>query len=292
MVYESCWLILPAVMAWLWVKFFQKVFHPAFLEREITSDGKNEMNPYFNVGYAASPYEKQKDAYLRLVKSFGYLMYIIIVVPTFFMDYPGDNIFNQEIKFSPIFKFAASGLASLYLNDLLWNEMDDTLLGVHHLATILAVFIVLTESSLLPAGLMLIRCSALPIQDGIGDFISFLVRFNWADQAFWQTFRLYAFILACLIVYVCEWLYVLYAIEEKSFAAYICIIIWELTDTWTIYLLYKLVQNVQKIIKKKIAREMEYMAELDQVKEDPCGGESLATDTVSDLQVELSVLTE
>ena len=36
---------------------------------EINShEGTEEINTYFNVGYAASPHEKQKDAFLRVVK--------------------------------------------------------------------------------------------------------------------------------------------------------------------------------------------------------------------------------
>jgi len=291
MAYESYWLVLPIALAWLMQKLFHNVFHPVFFKREITSDGKKEINPYFNLGYASSPYKKQKSVFQRMLYTVGFSLYAIIVLPMFFIDNPVNHVLDGEMKFSATFKLSALVLSALYLNDLVWNEMDDLLLGCHHLAAILSISIIVTESALLPPGLVFIRASSIPFQDAFTNCIGFLFRFNWvADHTFWQTFRMYHYIVANLIVFALEWLFLIYLSEGHSVVVYICILSWELTEIYGMYQMIDFVRNMPQIIKKKVERETKYMAELDQVKEDPCDGESPAFDTVSDVQVELSVL--
>jgi len=289
MVHESLWLVFPIALSWLIQKLFHNVFHPALSKRDVTSEGKNELNPYFNVAYAASPYKKQKDGFLKTLYSIMFPLYAIIVLPTFWIDNPIDHVLDGEIKFSASWKLSASILCAMYISELVWNELDDTFLACHHIAAILSVFVIVTDSGLLPTGLVFIRASTIPFQDWFPSFTAALYRFNWVENhTFWQKFRAYHYVVANLCVFAIEWLYLIYFSEENNAVVYMCILSWELTELWGMYLMRDFVKNLPQIIKKKIERETKYMTELDGVKEDPCGGES--PDTVSDVQVEVAVL--
>jgi len=291
MVHESLWLVFPIALSWLIQKLFHNVFHPALSKPDVTSEGKNEINPYFNAGYAASPYKKQKDGFLKTLFTIIFPLYAFIVLPTFWIDNPVDDVLDGEVKFSALWKLSALILCAMYITELVWNELDDNFLGCHHIAAILAVFVIVTDNGLLPTGLVFIRASTIPFQDWVGNLTGILYRFNWVENhTFWLKFRVYHYIVANAIVWVIEWLYLIYFTEENNVVMYICILCWELTELWRIYLMRDFVKNLPQIIKKKIERETNYMAELDGVKEDQCGGESLALDTVSDVQVEVAVL--
>jgi len=283
MVQESFWLLSPIVMAWLIQKLFNHVFHPALSEREIvTSEGKKEINPYFNLGYAATPYKKQKDTFLKVLYAVLFSAYAIIVLPILWIDNPVDQVFDPAFKFSapPAFKFSALLLSALYTCDLVWNESEHNLLAFHHLATILAVFLVVLGSEVIPPGLFFIRVSWIPFHDAFPNIMSVLYRFNLvADHIFWQTLRMYHYIVASLIIFTIEWLFLIYASAEKNFVLIVCVIIWELTELWGMSRFRDFVKNLPQITKKKMEREVKFLTELDQVKKDPCGDKYLALDS-------------
>lgn len=293
MVQEHLWLISPIAIAWLLQKLFHDVFHPALSEREVvTSEGKKEINPYFNLGYAASPYKKQKDSFLKVIYGIAFPLYAIIVLPILWIDNPVDHVLDdQEIKFSAPVKFSGVMLAAVYLAEVVWNELEVFLRTCHHLVSILSVFLVVTESDYIPPALIFIRISWLPFHDWFPfNIASLLYRFNWVeDHTFWQTLRAYYYLVGSLIIFTLDWLFLIYISKEKNFGLYVCVAIWELTELYGIYMMRDFVQHLPEIIKKKIERETKYVTELDQVEEDPCGGESFALDVASDVQCGLSL---
>jgi len=296
MVYQSLLLVFPIALAWLLQRLFYKLFHPTFFEREVTSEGKKEMNPYFNVGYASSPFKKQKHAFQQVLYVVGFSLYGMIVLPMLWMDNPIDRVLDGDMKFSASFQWSALLLSAMYINDLIWNEFDKLLMGCHHLAAILSIFILVTDSTLLPTGLVLIRATTIPLQDAFPCVAGFVTRFNWvADIKWWNTLRACFYIGTCLTCFVLEWLYFIYYYRGNSFLVYGCVACWQATECYGFYVYTDFLRNMPKIIKKKIERETKYMINLDQDKEDPCGGESLANDVhcepsvSSDVHCELSV---
>jgi len=297
MVYKTLLLVFPVALAWLLQRLFHSLFHPTFLEREVTSEGKKTLNPYFNVGYASSSYKKQKDAFQRMLYVVGFSFYATIVLPMFWMDNPIDRVLDdQEMKFSAAFQLSALVLSTMYINDLLWNDNDHVLIFCHHLAAVLSIFILVTDPTILPVGLVFIRATTIPFQDTFPCVVAVVTRFNWvADIKLWNTLRMYFYVGTNLICWVLEWLYFIYYYKGNSFLVYVCVACWQATETYGFYVYIDFVRNMPKIIKKKIERETKYMTDLDQDKEDPCGGESLEDDVhcepsvSSDVHCELSV---
>jgi len=289
---EILWLVFPLCLAWFIQKIFHDVFHPLLSEREVTTDEKTELNPYFNLGYAACPLKKQKEAYLKVLYSIGFILYALIALPKLWIDNPVDNVLDGEIKFSALWKCFALILSALYLDELIWNEADWYALVFHHLTAILAIFIIVTESTSLPAGLVFIRASSIPFQDVGFNIAGVLFRLNLVkDHVFWQKLKAYHYTVANLIVVIIEWIYLINIRHKANFLVYMCVISWQLTEIWAIHIVFDFAKNVPEILKKKIERETNYMAELDKDKEAPCGGESLEFDAVPDAHCELAVST-
>jgi len=279
MVHQSLWLVLPSALAWLLQQLFDKFFHPALSEREITSEGKKEMNPYFNVGYASTPHKKQKKSFQNMLYVFAFSLYAIIALPILWTDNPIDRVLNEDmtLTFSATYYFAASLLSAMYINDLIWIGFDDVMMPFHHLAAILAVIILVTDSTLLPTGLVLIRSTSIPFQDALPCLVAVLTRFNWVtDIKFWNIIKVCFYIGTCLTVFALEWLYFIYYYKGNNVVVYGCVIWWQLTETYGFHVHYGLLRNLPQIIKKKIERETKYMTDLGEVKQDPCG-ESLPT---------------
>jgi len=285
MVHQSLWLVLPVTLAWLLQKLFDNFFHPALSEREITSEGKKEMNPYFNVGYASSAHKKQKRSFQNMIYVVAFSLYAITAVPMLWMDNPIDRVLNEDmpLTFSASYYFGASLLSAMYINDLIWMGFDDKMMPVHHLAAIFAIIILVTDSTLLPTGLVLIRSTSIPFQDAFPCLVALLTRFNWVtDAKFWNTLKVCFYIGTCLTVFAFEWLYFIYYYNGKNLVVIGCVIWWQLTETYGFYVHSNLLRSLPQIIEKKIERETKYMTDLGQVLKDPCG-ESLPSDVQCEL---------
>jgi len=275
MVHQSLWLVLPVALAWLLQKLFDNFFHPALSEREFTSEGKKEMNPYFNVGYASTAHKKQKKSFQNMLYVVAFSLYAIIALPMLWMDNPIDRVLDEDITLTipATYYFAASLLSAMYVNDLIWIGFGgDVMMPFHHLAANLAIIILVTDSTLLPTGLVFIRSTSIPFQDAFPCLVAVLTRFNWVtDIKFWNILKICFYIGTCLTVFALEWLYFIYYYKGNNFVVYGCVIWWQLTETYGFYIHYDFLRNLPQIIKKKIERETKYMTDLGQVKEDPCG---------------------
>merc|ERR1719463_169365 len=154
--------------------------------------------------------------------------------------------------------------------------MEAHFYAMHHLAALFAVTIIVTESTLIPAGLMFIRASAIPFQDTPSCLVTALIRCNLvADAKWWRTFQFYQYTLVNLIVIALEWHYLIFLSGENNMWVYLCIASWQLTEIYGMYCIYGWIQTVPQIMKKKMAREIEFLTKLEQSKEGQCGGKSL-----------------
>jgi len=229
------------------------------MQNQVGLTMNRKRNPYFALGYAACTYHKQKYAFLQLAGVTVYTFGLFVCVPIILSR---SNIFDElELDFSIALKIPCSGLASLYFLELLWIGMDNVLRVLHHFGAIFCAYCVLLESTTIPPVFVFIRGSCLALSEGPRDSMSLCYRFNIGDPLCTQTFRFYYYIVASVITFVLEWLYIvsLYDRGDQKHFLIILVSIYEAADVFHIYKLYGLVKNLPKTIVAKQQREISFL---------------------------------